>query len=78
MARDFYACLRILETPLPFVYVSHLRTFMVLWLCVLPWMFVANFEWWTMLLCLIVAYGVLGRSTARGPATARNPGWLDG
>ncbi len=26
-------------------YISHLRTFMVLWLAVVPWVFVVYFDW---------------------------------
>jgi hypothetical protein len=66
IARDFAACLRILETPLPFVYLSHLRAFIALWLGVLPWFFVANLRWWTMLLCLIISWGVLGERSDVG------------
>ncbi|PRW44278.1 membrane isoform B [Chlorella sorokiniana] len=49
-----------LNTPIPFAYISHLRTFMVLWLAVVPWVFVVYFDWYTMLLCAVIGYGVVG------------------
>jgi ion channel-forming bestrophin family protein len=53
-------CWRILRTPMPFAYLVHLRSFLMLWLAFLPWVFVASYGWYTILLCGIISYGILG------------------
>lgn len=46
MYGDFSACRAVLRTPIPFAYISHLRTFMVMWLAAVPWSFCIFFDWW--------------------------------
>lgn len=53
-------CWRILRTPMPFAYLAHLRSFLVLWLAFLPWVFAASYGWYTALLCGLICYGILG------------------
>jgi putative membrane protein len=53
-------CWRILRTPMPFAYLVHLRSFLMLWLAFLPWVFVGAYGWYTALLCALISYGILG------------------
>ncbi len=53
-------CWRILRTPMPFAYLVHLRSFLMLWLAFLPWVFVGSYGWYTALLCGVISYGILG------------------
>lgn len=53
-------CERILKTKLPFAYVSHLRTYLLLWLALLPFALVHHNGWFSVPLCFIVAYALFG------------------
>ena len=57
-------CERIQGTPLPFVYVAHLRFFLVLVLCLVPFMFACQWQWQTVPLSLLVALALLGIEAA--------------
>ncbi|KAI9016609.1 Bestrophin/UPF0187 [Hyaloraphidium curvatum] len=57
---SFTACSRILNTPMPFAYLSHLRSFLIVWLALLPWVFVGNYAWGSVPLGVVICYGVLG------------------
>ena len=46
---------RINNTPLPFAYVSHLRTCLVLYLLGLPWMLRTK-SWWSVPLVILISY----------------------
>ncbi len=46
MVNAFTQCWRILQTPMPFAYISHLRSFLILWLILMPWIFVASYLYW--------------------------------
>ncbi|CAJ1369267.1 unnamed protein product [Effrenium voratum] len=54
---------RINNTPLPFAYVSHLRTCLVVYLLGLPWMLKTD-SWWSVPLVLLVSYALLGIEAA--------------
>jgi hypothetical protein len=41
-------------------YVSHLRSFLVIWLCLLPFVFVYQMSYWAIGICFIIAYSLLG------------------
>lgn len=60
MVAHYGACWRILRTPMPFAYLTHLRVFLVGWLALLPWTFAISYGWWTLLLCGFAGYGLLG------------------
>lgn len=51
---------RIKATPLPFVYVAHLRTFLLIYLSAMPLIFVSSWGWATPGLMAFVAYALLG------------------
>jgi len=58
-------CERIMGTPLPFVYVSHLRTFLVLVLCFgVPLVFACSWGWAAIGLAPLVAFCFLGVEAA--------------
>lgn len=57
---DLGACERIMKTKMPFAYIVHLRAFLMLWLLVLPFCLVAEFEWRTIPACMFSAYAILG------------------
>jgi len=57
---DLGACERIMKTKMPFAYVVHLRAFLILWLVVLPWCLVYDFEWKAIPACLLAAYALFG------------------
>jgi putative membrane protein len=58
---DYYgACERIKKTPLPFVYVAHLRRTLVIYCFTLPLAVVAFYGWWTILISLLTAYIFFG------------------
>ena len=42
-----------------------LRTFIVLWLATLPLAFVEKMGWWTLGVCVLVSYAVLGEFVGR-------------
>eukprot|EP00434_Breviolum_minutum_P003299 symbB.v1.2.002902.t3/scaffold115.1/size320724/2 len=54
---------RINNTPLPFAYVSHLRTCLVLYLMGLPWMLRTE-SWWSVPLVILISYALLGVEAA--------------
>ncbi|KAK9902842.1 hypothetical protein WJX75_008328 [Coccomyxa subellipsoidea] len=60
MAQDLNSCMRIFTTPMPFAYIVHLRSFMVLWLMGLPFAFVVSLSWWNLIVCAVVGYELLG------------------
>ena len=41
-------------------YIAHLRTFLVLWLGCIPWVYVVHYGWFTVALCLVIGYGIIG------------------
>jgi predicted membrane chloride channel (bestrophin family) len=47
-------------TPIPFAYISHLRTFLVLWLACVPWVYVAHYGYITIVLVAVIGYGIIG------------------
>lgn len=53
-------CERIMKTPLPFVYVIHLRRALILYCATLPFALLDTFGWWSILPILFIAYTVLG------------------
>lgn len=57
---SFTQCTRILMTPMPFAYIAHLRSFLMLWLLILPWIFLGSYGWYSIIFCIAVGYGVMG------------------
>lgn len=55
---------RINNTPLPFVYVAHLRTFLLIYLTLVPVVFSPVWLWATPLMSFLVAYALLGIEAA--------------
>lgn len=53
-------CERIVKTPLPFVYVVHLRRALILYCFTLPFALVEPFGWWSVLVTLFVSYTFFG------------------
>lgn len=51
---------RVRSTPLPIVYVAHLRTFLFGYLAVLPYVYVERWGWWTIPLVAFVSFALLG------------------
>ncbi|GBF89673.1 hypothetical protein Rsub_02843 [Raphidocelis subcapitata] len=60
MYMEFCACVNVYTTPIPFAYISHLRTFLVLWLACVPWVYVPNWGYITIALCAVIGYGIIG------------------
>jgi putative membrane protein len=60
MVADLQSCARIVGTPMPFAYLVHLRSFVVLWLAALPFAFLPTIGPWSVLICAVVAYQLLG------------------
>jgi len=54
------ACDRIHKTPLPFAYVVHLRTALILYCGTLPFAMVADFGWGQILVTALVTFVLLG------------------
>jgi putative membrane protein len=54
------ACERIHKTPLPFVYVVHLRRSLILYCFTLPFALVGLYGWWAVLVTLFVSYTLFG------------------
>lgn len=54
------ACERIYKTPLPFVYVVHLRRSLVFYCFTLPFALVEPYGWWAIVATLLVAYTFYG------------------
>eukprot|EP00966_Prymnesium_polylepis_P062826 1458233-Prymnesium_polylepis.1 len=57
---DLGACERILKTKMPFAYIVHLRTFMLVWLLVLPFVLLAKVQWGTVPLSFAIFYAIVG------------------
>jgi putative membrane protein len=53
-------CERIYKTPLPFVYVVHLRRALILYCFTLPLTVVQFYGWWTVLVTLLASYAFFG------------------
>lgn len=74
---NFGAMERINNTPLPFVYVSHLRSFLIVFLLAVPLVFASTWGWGTPPASCLVAFALLGIEAAaveceRPFARARN------
>ena len=57
---QFGAMERIRATPLPIVYVAHLRTFLLIQLLLFPYVFATQLHWATIPLTMITAFAFLG------------------
>ena len=57
-------CERIQGTPLPFAYVAHLRTFLLLILSGIPIVYGCEWHWATIPLSMLIAFGLLGVEAA--------------
>ena len=55
---------RIKSTPLPIVYVSHLRTFLMITLIAYPWVFGPSWGWSTIPIVAASAFALLGIESA--------------
>jgi len=53
-------CARIRRAPCAFSYVAHLRTFLFLWLFLLPFTLVESLSWGSIIIVAFVTYGVVG------------------
>ena len=53
-------CERILKTKMPFAYIIHLRTFLVLWLFALPFALLSPVGWGTIPVALAIFYALCG------------------
>jgi len=51
---------RVRSTPLPIVYVTHLRTFLFLFLITMPYIYGSDWDWWCIPYVSIIAYLLLG------------------
>ena len=56
----YSACKSIVNTPMPPAYLVHLRSFLLLWLGILPFLFITSFGYWSVPLCGIIAWAILG------------------
>ena len=54
------SCERIKNTPLPFVYVVHLRRALIVYCFTLPFVLVDDYGWWTILVALLASYMFFG------------------
>lgn len=54
------ACERIHKTPLPFVYVVHLRRALILYCFTLPFALDSLYGWWTVPVTLVISYTLFG------------------
>ncbi|KAK9803672.1 hypothetical protein WJX72_010504 [[Myrmecia] bisecta] len=57
---DVNSCMRIFQTSIPLAYIVHLRAFLVLWLGLLPFIFVSSMRHWAILVCAVIGYELLG------------------
>lgn len=57
-------CERIQGTPLPYAYVVHLRSFLLIVVCGIPVVYACDWRWATIPLSLLVAFGLLGIEAA--------------
>lgn len=53
-------CERIINIPLPYGYVQHLRIFIAIWIMLLPLALVESTGWYSIIYVLFIAYGLLG------------------
>lgn len=53
-------CERLVNVPLPFGYVQHMRIFIAIWLMILPLGLVESAGWYSILWTFLIAYGILG------------------
>ncbi|KAI8465382.1 MAG: hypothetical protein J3K34DRAFT_396170 [Monoraphidium minutum] len=60
MYMEFCGCMNVYSTPIPFAYISHMRTFLVLWLACVPWVYVIYYRWYTVLVTAVIGYGIIG------------------
>lgn len=60
MSDKLGSCERLNNTPIPLSYVLQLRFFLVLWLILYPLHVVPYYGWWSILICDLVAFAVLG------------------
>ncbi|KAK9813023.1 hypothetical protein WJX72_007657 [[Myrmecia] bisecta] len=60
MLADLNACMRIQTCTLPLAYIVHLRAFLVLWLALLPFIFIVQMGYWAILICIVIGYELLG------------------
>ena len=57
-------CERIKNFPLPYVYVAHVRSFLLIVLCVIPFIYGCDWEWATIPFSLLIAFSLLGIEAA--------------
>ena len=57
---DIGGCERIRSTPLPFVYVVHLRRALIAYCFTLPMALVSFYGWWTILVTFMISYTFFG------------------
>jgi len=57
-------CERVQGSPLPFVYVAHLRCFLLIVLCGTPIVHACDWQWATIPLSLVIAFSLLGLEAA--------------
>ena len=50
----YTVCRRIACTPLPFAYITHLRSFLLFWLAILPWFMVSEYYWLAIIWCTLI------------------------
>jgi predicted membrane chloride channel (bestrophin family) len=60
MVDDIGGCERIRSTPLPFVYVVHLRRALIAYCFTLPMALVSFYGWWTILVTFMISYTFFG------------------
>jgi putative membrane protein len=60
MYMEFSGCVNVFTTPIPLAYIAHLRVFLVMWLACMPWVFVILYGWFTIVLCGMIGYGIIG------------------
>jgi putative membrane protein len=54
------SCERILKTPIPLAYAIHLKQLLLIYCLILPFQFVNDLNWWTVLLVAIISFSLLG------------------
>lgn len=60
----FGAMERINNTPLPFVYVAHLRVFLLVFLLALPFVYASSWKWGTPFVVALIGFALLGVEAA--------------
>ena len=59
--RDLSDCFKLIETPLPFAYMAHIRKLLVLWLLAVPWVLIAEgVGWITVAYAVFVVFALIG------------------